>query len=35
MTTFRKAFPILYVDDVGAAADRYVSTLGFHQAYRL
>ena len=34
MTSFREAFPILYVDDVAAAADRYVGALGFEQAYR-
>jgi lactoylglutathione lyase len=34
VTAFREAFPILYVDDVGCAADRYVSTLGFEQVYR-
>ena len=34
MTMFREAFPILYVGDVAAAAARYVSTLGFEEAYR-
>jgi catechol 2,3-dioxygenase-like lactoylglutathione lyase family enzyme len=34
VTAFREAFPVLYVDDVAAAADRYVSTLGFEQVYR-
>ena len=34
MTAFREAFPILYVDDVRSAADRYVSTLGFEEVYR-
>jgi lactoylglutathione lyase len=34
MPAFREAFPILYVADVGAASERYVSTLGFEEAYR-
>jgi lactoylglutathione lyase len=34
VTRFREPFPILYVDDVAAAADRYVSTLGFDEVYR-
>jgi lactoylglutathione lyase len=34
MTAFREVFPILYVQDVAAAAERYVSTLGFEQVYR-
>ena len=34
VTTFREAFPILYVDDVRRAADAYVSTLGFEEAFR-
>ena len=34
VTRYREPFPILYVDDVAAAAERYVSTLGFEQLYR-
>ena len=34
MPAFREAFPILYVDDVAAAAERYVGALGFEQSYR-
>jgi lactoylglutathione lyase len=34
VTAFREVFPVLYVDDVAAAAERYVSTLGFEQVYR-
>jgi len=34
VTAFREAFSILYVGDVAAAAKRYVSTLGFAEAYR-
>ncbi len=34
VTRYREPFPILYVDDVAAAAERYVSTLGFEEAYR-
>lgn len=34
MTSFREAFPILYVDDVERAARFYVDNLGFEQVYR-
>jgi lactoylglutathione lyase len=34
VTAFREAFPILYVGDVAAAVEWYVSTLGFEQVYR-
>jgi len=34
VTAFREAFPILYVDDVAAAAERYVATVGFDEAFR-
>jgi lactoylglutathione lyase len=34
MPAFREPFPILYVDDVAAAAERYVAALGFQHAFR-
>jgi lactoylglutathione lyase len=34
VTGFREAFPILYVDDVAAAAEFYTANLGFEQVYR-
>lgn len=34
MTSFREAFPILYVDDVESAAAFYASTFGFEETYR-
>jgi lactoylglutathione lyase len=34
VTTFREAFPILYVDDVAREMEFYVSNLGFEDVYR-
>ena len=34
MNAFREAFPILYVDDVEAAAAFYRSTFGFEETFR-
>jgi lactoylglutathione lyase len=34
VTAFKEAFPILYSDDVGRAADFYRSTFGFEQSFR-
>ena len=34
MTTFRDAFPILYVDDVDQAAELYRTTFGFEETFR-
>ena len=34
MTSFRDAFPILYVEDVARAIDFYTSTLGFDVRFR-
>ena len=34
MTSFREAFPIVYVDDVTRSAQFYVASLGFEQVYR-
>ena len=34
MTSFREPFPILYADDVERAVEFYVSTFGFHVAFR-
>ena len=33
-TSFREAFPIVYVDDVARAATFYVEAMGFEQVYR-
>ena len=34
MTTFREAFPILYVGDVAIAAELYRATFGFEETFR-
>jgi lactoylglutathione lyase len=34
VTTFRDAFPILYVDDVDQAAELYRTTFGFEETFR-
>jgi len=34
VTTFREAFPILYVDDVERAAAFYAATFGFEETFR-